>query len=330
MENGDIFANKETLNEDFTPNRPICRESKIQELERFLVPALKKGCADNFLLVGPSGTGKTAVIKWIFENNFRERSAYVNCWKQRTTHEVLMEILSILQIPVHGREPTGSLNKMIERVVKKRKIIVCLDEVDRLKNLDVLYILARYGCGLILISTSANALAHVTGRIKSSLVLTEIMFPSYTTDELQEILQDRVETAFRHAAFCEKLIKIAAKAADGDARIGLKIIRKAGKKAQTKRLSAVTKFELEQAIAEAHRLELVQPSNDFNAHQVIICQILRKNGTMKSGPLYKEYSKAVGTPVVERTYRKYMENMVKLGIVECERKGRWKSYRIVW
>ena len=81
--------------------------------------------------MGTSGTGKTTIAKWILENYFKEISAYVNCWKYRTTHEVLKEILLAQQVPVHGREPTGELTKSLEKIVKKKKVIACLDEVDR-------------------------------------------------------------------------------------------------------------------------------------------------------------------------------------------------------
>src|SRR3990170_5473085 len=133
-----IIVNEEALTEAFVPTRLLHREGQIRELERCLSPALKNRSIENIFLMGTSGTGKTTIVKWILENYFEGMSAYVNCWKQRTTHEVLMEILLSLQIPVHGREPTGELTKTLEKAVQKKKIIVCLDEVDRLKDFDVL------------------------------------------------------------------------------------------------------------------------------------------------------------------------------------------------
>jgi len=42
------------------------------------------------------------------------------------------------------------LIKMFERILKEKKIIICLDEVDQLKESTILYVLARNACGLIL------------------------------------------------------------------------------------------------------------------------------------------------------------------------------------
>jgi cell division control protein 6 len=161
-----VIINEEALTEAFVPTRLLHREGQIRELERCLKPALKNRSIENIFLMGTSGTGKTAITKWILENYFKEISAYVNCWKYRTTHEVLKEVMLALQVPVHGREPTGELTKSLEKIVKKRKVIVCLDEVDRLDDFDLLYLLARSGCGLILISTRCHVLASLTTRIR--------------------------------------------------------------------------------------------------------------------------------------------------------------------
>ena len=88
-----IIINEDALTETFAPTRLIHREGQIRELERCLTTALKNRSIENIFLMGTSGTGKTTIIKWILENYFKEVSAYINCWKHRTTHEVLTEIL---------------------------------------------------------------------------------------------------------------------------------------------------------------------------------------------------------------------------------------------
>jgi len=73
---------------------------------------------------------------------------------------------------------------------------------------------------------------HLPSRIKSSLALTEIEFPKYTHDELFDILKDRVEFSFKPGTLKIELIRIASVAADGDARVGLEILRRADRKAE--------------------------------------------------------------------------------------------------
>lgn len=323
------IINEEALTEVFVPTRLLHREGQVRELERCLKPALENRSIENIFLMGTSGTGKTTIAKWILENYFKEISAYVNCWKYRTTHEVLKEILLALQIPVHGREPTGELTKCLEKILKKRKTIVCLDEVDRLDDFDLLYLLARSGCGLILISTRCHVLAGLTSRIRSGLALTEIEFPPYKTDELYDIIHDRVEYAFRPGSLKNEFIKLASVAAQGDARTGLEIVRKAGKKAEVRYLNEVTIKELKEAITEANKFKMTYPIDKLNEHQKAIYDILEKKRKLSSGLLYDEYCTLVKSPVVDRAYRNYMRRMVGLGLIKSEGKGRWKSYEIV-
>ncbi|MGB9760458.1 MAG: Cdc6/Cdc18 family protein, partial [Thermoproteota archaeon] len=292
-----IIYNELPLTEAFIPTRLLHREGQLRELERCLKPALRNRNIENAFLVGPSGTGKTTLAKWVLESYFKEFSAYVNCWKYRSSHEILKEILLSFQIPVHGRESTGELNKQLESLVKRKLIIVCLDEVDQLDDFNILYILARSGCGLVLASTHYHALIDLPARIKSSLALTEIEFPAYTPNELFDILKDRVEYSFRPGTIKNNLIKIVSVAAEGDARVALEILRRAGKKAEDKGLKEVTIEEIKQAIKEAKKTKATFFLSKLNEHQKVIYEILGKRKRMASGMLYKEYAKNVNKPV---------------------------------
>jgi len=293
-----------------------------------LKPALRNKSIENVFLVGPSGTGKTTLAKWILESYFKEISCYVNCWKHRSTHEVLKEILLAFEVPVHGRESTGELIKRLENLVKKKRIIACLDEVDQLNDFDVLYTLARNGFGLILASTHYHTLMNLPSRIKSSLALTEIEFPAYKPDELFDILKDRVQFSFKPNSIKDELVKIVSVTAEGDARVGLEILRRAGKKAEDKDLKRVTIEEIKQAVIEAKRLKSSYSASKLNEHQKIIYEILGKKKRMSSGLLYREYCRLTKNPVVNRAYRNYIKRMVELGLVKVEGKGRWKIYEI--
>jgi len=163
------------------------REGQLRELERCLTPVLHNRLPDNVFLVGSTGTEKTIVARWILESYFGDKSVYVNCWKYRSTHDVLKEILLSLAMMIHGREKTSDLIKRFEKFLKKKKIIVCLDEVDQLKESNVLYVLARNACGLILISNHIYSLMSLDRRIRSSLALTEIRFPNYRREEMYDI-----------------------------------------------------------------------------------------------------------------------------------------------
>jgi cell division control protein 6 len=189
--------------------------------------------------------------------------------------------------------------------------------------------LSRNNVGLILASTRYHALLDLPSRIKSSLALTEIEFPPYKPEELFDILKDRVNFSFRPGSIKDELIKIASVAAEGDARVGLEILRRAGKKAEDKGLKEVTIEEIKQAIKEAKKMKVAFFTSKLNEHQKVVYEILGKKKRMPSGVLYREYCKAVANPVVDRAYRNYMRQMTELGLIKVEGKGRWKVYSII-
>jgi len=117
--------------------------------------------------------------------------------------------------------------------------------------------------------------------------------------------------------------------AEGDARTGLEILRRAGKRAEDKGLKQVTVEEIKEAAKEAKRFKKDFSLSKLNEHQKVIYETLQKNRKMPSGLIYREYCKLVSKPVVDRAYRNYMKRMVELGLIKAEGFGRWKSYEIV-
>jgi len=303
-------------------------ECQLTEVERCLSPALDNRKSSSLFLVGPTGTGKTSVAKWILETHFQGQSVYVNCWKYRTSHDVLSEVLFTFQIPVFGRESTSDLVTKVERIARRKSTIVCLDEVDRLQDVDLLYTLARSGIGLILASTHYHTLVTLPSRIKSSLSLTEVEFPQYSVEELVSILKDRIEYSLRPGVLASKLLRIIATAARGDARVGLETIRRAAIRAEERNGRKIALLDVKAASTEANKLRLEYFLSKLNDHQRIIYEILTKEGRLDSGSVYRSYFGRVQNPVVDRAYRKYMRRMVELGLVKERGLGRWKSFEV--
>ena len=142
-----IIYNELPLTEAFIPTRLFHREGQLRIGEMYKASSTQPTAGKCFLsgLVGSTGTGKRIVAKWVLESYFPDRSVCVNCWKYRSTHDVL-EIVLGLKMVIHGREKTSYLMKIFERIVKEKKIIVCLHEVDQLKESNILYVLARNAC----------------------------------------------------------------------------------------------------------------------------------------------------------------------------------------
>lgn len=142
------------------------------------------------------------------------------------------------------------------------------------------------------------------------------------------ILKDRVEFSFRPGRLKTGLIRIASVMADGDARVGLEILRRAGRKAEDRGKDQVTVEEIRDAAKEARKFGRSPLLSRLNEHEKIIYKILERKRKVLSGELYKEYCKLAYKPIADRAYRNRMRRMTELGLVKVEGAGRWRSYRI--
>lgn len=322
-----ILLDGSLFDETFIPDRLVSREGQIRELARCLDPVRSGRSARNIFVYGPPGTGKTSVCRWILKEHFPKHSVYVNCWSKRTTHKIMEEILLQMGQVVHGRESASDLIKRFEKL--GRKVIVFLDESDQMKEPDILYVLPRISCSVVLISNQTFPLSSLDSRIKSGLLLHEAEFKAYSADDIMKILKERVAFGIRPGAVDEVTLSIVSKMCNGDARVALQTVKIAAREAECKDFDRITMNEIRYAISCSRKYRLSYMLGKLNEHQRTTYEILKKNGSMESGRLYAEYCKAVKEPVVDRAYRNHMERMEELGLVKSEGSGRWKRYEAV-
>lgn len=324
-----ILLDETVFDETFIPEKLTGREGQIEQIAKCLRPAVVGKSIKSIYIFGLPGVGKTLVTKWILKENFGRVSVHVNCWSKRTKHKIIEEILLQMGYIVHGKESTSELIKKFEKAPKK--VIVCLDESDHMKDYDILYDLARCSncCGLVLISNQAFALSEMDHRIKSSLLLDEVEFRPYTADEIFQIVKERVTYGLRPASISEKLLSVVSRMSGGDARIGLQTLKMAAREAEMKNLDSITIDEVRAAAKCARKYRLSYLLGKLNDHQRTIYEILKKAGNIGSGELLKEYKKSANGPLIDRSYRNYMQKMEELGLVREHGAGRWKKYEIV-
>src|SRR5207245_2347959 len=202
---------REILRPSYLPDRLPHRESHIGQLAQILVTALKGERPSNVLIFGKTGTGKTAVVKYI-ENEFRKADGarmvqylYLNCEIVDTPYGVLQSIGNKFiehlsqRIPFTGLSTDRVYSLLLEKLdEEKRVVIVALDEIDKIvqKNGDdILYQLLKINddlskarVSLIGISNNLKFTEYLDPRVRSRLADEKMVFPPYNADELYEIL----------------------------------------------------------------------------------------------------------------------------------------------
>ncbi|MDE1764959.1 MAG: AAA family ATPase [Thaumarchaeota archaeon] len=321
-----IIIDEGVFDECFTPESLVCREGQAREIARCLAPIKSGKFAKSLYIHGPPGIGKTSVAKWILREHFENNSAYVNCWSKRTSHKIMEDILLQAGHVIHGRESTSELIKKFEK--SKKKLVVCLDESDHIKDIDVLYTLARNSCTVMIISNREFSPTDMDYRISSSLSFDEIEFKPYNREEILNILKERATCGMRPGSVDNNIMSVVAGMSNGDARIGLQIMRSAARDAELKNLDVVTLEEIKNASKSTRKYRLSYVLGTLNIEQRIIYEILLKNKVMDSGQLFEEYRRVSTNNPTDRTYRNYMQRMKELGLVKEHGSHRWKRFEI--
>jgi len=255
-----IFKNKSTLQTNYSPTDIPHREEQIKQIASILAPVLRGEKTSNLFLYGKTGTGKTLAMQYVKEElykrvkkdtDFNLKIEYLNCKMKKvsdTEYRILAELIKLFggNVPQTGLPTQAVYSKFIETIDSSKNLIVLiLDEIDqtvkKISN-DFLYNLTRLNSELsqsqiciVGISNNITFLDDLDPRVRSSLSEEEIVFPPYNALQIQDILNQRANIAFKEGVLQDGVIsKCAAFAAKehGDARRALDLLRVAGELAE--------------------------------------------------------------------------------------------------
>jgi len=363
-----VFKNKRVLSHDYVPNELPHREKEIQKLAYILATALKGGKPSNVFMYGKTGTGKTAVARYVLKK-LAERGeklglslsyAYVNCRYRKTNYRVLVKICD--EIGCRGLPETGLpadmiFDKMIKQIDRKDQlVIIILDELDWLVKSsgdDVLYQLTRINnelergqVSLIGITNDLKFKDNLDSRVLSSLSEESIIFSPYNAQQLYDILKQRTVMAFEDGVVDDSALRLAAAIAaqeHGDARRAIDLLRVAGEIVErqgenklTERHILEAKDEVEKDLVEVTVRDL--PVQEQLILLAIVNLSLSSNGDkITTGNVKKVYEdiciKLGYKPVTLRRINDIISDLEMLGIISAPvvslgRYGRTKLIRV--
>jgi cell division control protein 6 len=261
-----VFINREVMRPSYMPEILPHREKEINELAEVLVHALRGETPSNVFIYGKTGTGKTAVAKFVGKELLKKgketgRSVnfiYINCEVVDTQYRLLQNIANHFikewndHIPFTGW-PTDEVYSRVKSMMDKEKgvTIIVLDEIDKLKGDEALYNLSRINSDLenarvsvIGISNDLKFTEFLDPRVKSSLGEENIIFDPYDADQLQDILRERVKTALKPGVIDSDIIPLCAALSaqeHGDARRALDLLRVSAELAERSHEQCITK-----------------------------------------------------------------------------------------
>jgi len=361
-----IFTNRDVLSHDFIPSQLPHREGEILRLGSILAPSLRKMKCSNVFIYGKTGTGKTAVSKYVLSRLSKKseeiggnvKVCYVNCRVAGTEYRIAASICSFLgvNIPFTGLSTAEVLNRFTVRIREvKAHLITVLDEIDVLvKGYGdrLLYELTRInenlGAGRVSLIGISNDLYFkelLDPRVLSSLSEEEVVFKPYTASQLKDILLQRAKLAFKPGALTDSALNLCAALAaseHGDARRALDLLRIAGELAERDNAEKVEDRHIKEAQKRIEHDRVFEALSSLPLHSKIILHVLYsadkagKKG-VTTGELYDKYLSTCSQLGVENlTSRRVggllneldMLGVVNAQIVNLGRYGRTKQIKI--
>ncbi len=346
-----IFRDREVLRHDYLPERLPHREEHICQLGEIVAPVLKGARSSNVFIYGKTGTGKTAVAKYVLghleikakEFNAPVRVCYVNCHMVGSEYRVFASLSQKigLTIPFTGLSVGEVFDRFRTRLDSARVIlIIVLDEADALlkaRGDGLLYELTRVNealsrskVSLIGVSNDLRLKEFLDPRVLSSLSEEEMVFRPYDASELKNILAERSASAFQEGALSDAALSLCsalAAAEHGDARRALDLLRVAGEVAERKGVGVVIEEHVREAERNIEHDRIVEALRILTLHsKFVMLSVYHLNRTAirraVTGEIYEVYHELCtdsGTsPLTQRRLSTLVNELDSMGLLNAK------------
>ena len=357
-----IFKNREVMRSDYVPEKLPHRDEHIRSLGEILSPTLRCSRPSNVFIYGKTGTGKTAVVKYVFKR-FEEiaskeklplKFTYINCRIAGTEYRVLAELCGAIgvKVPFTGLSKAEVFNRLRRGLSDGGYLLVaCFDEIDSLvKNYgdNLLYELTRInegfdesGLSMIGVSNDLHFKDYLDPRVLSSLSEEELVFHPYTAIELIDILSERASEAFYDGTVPQEVINLCAALAaaeHGDARRAIDLLRVAAEIAERNGDEKVEEKHVRLAQNIIERGRVFEALSTLPLHSKLILTsliLLKKSGVRDpiSGVVYQAYRELCGLigvePLTNRRISSLISELDMLGVLKSDlvNRGRYGRTR---
>ncbi|MDR3075256.1 MAG: ORC1-type DNA replication protein [Candidatus Methanoplasma sp.] len=316
-----LIKNRNILQTTYIPDQLPHRENEINNIVEIITPSLNKDKPSNILVIGKTGTGKTAVLNYIGKELMKADSEkkncgfiYVNCEIVDNPYGILYNISNQIITDQNSKIPfTGwSLDRVYETLLfhidrENKVFIIVLDEIDRIlqKNGDDIFyflttmneILKESKISIIGVTNNTKFTELLTPRIKSRLGEEKVVFPPYNPEQLQDILRKRAELAFEPGVIEDGVIPYCAAISaqmSGDARRALDFLKVSAEIAERNGDNIITGAHVDFARSKIELDAVIEVIKTLPAQsKIVLMSIIRnhecKNTVVTTGDVYSVY-----------------------------------------
>lgn len=314
-----LIKNRDILHFTYMPDTIFHRDSEQELVTQSLMPILKQSRPSNLLVYGKPGTGKTLVVKKILskihsrvaKSNFPIKLVYVNSKEETTLYQLLVSFGRQLGLEEKELPPTGlAISEVFKRLLKTidknhLNAVFVIDEIDYLADLvrktgkDILYQLTRANERLtqgsltfVGISNDLTFKERLDPRVLSTLGEEEIVFATYSVEQIRKILEGRIEQAFIPGAVEDSALNLCSAMAGrehGDARRAIDLLRVAGEIAEREQKKSINEEHIRKASKKIEENKEVTALQSFPLHEKLLIIAAMKTSELSTGEIYAAY-----------------------------------------
>ncbi len=308
-----VFRNSDYLSTDHVPDRLMYRDEEMDRILDEIAFQFDDKVGSNLLVSGPTGTGKTHSLKKICEevngfieqNNMDGRIVYIHV-KKKTVYDIFVSLNKEFgDYPSSGHSFDKVISDFASRLVDSgENLILVLDEINKIKctnntqgdPIDNLfyhtsrlseYVDEKLDVMTIMVTNHPRVTDKVNDDSLSTFQPEYIHFSSYSGDQIEEIISDRVEQAFLPGIVKRSVIGwLSATISNGlsDIRYGLKALKDAGKNVVRKDKQKVTIGDLQEAMEKIEHDEVKATIKGLNKIQfAALVSLVSKDRTSRKG-----------------------------------------------
>jgi cell division control protein 6 len=314
-----LIKNRDILHFTYMPDTIFHRDSEQELVTQSLMPILKQSRPSNLLVYGKPGTGKTLVVKKILskiqtrvaKSNFPIKLVYVNSKEETTLYQLLVSFgrqlgLDEKELPSTGLAISEVFKRLLRTIDKNHlNAVFVIDEIDYLADLvrktgkDILYQLTRANERLtqgsltfVGISNDLTFKERLDPRVLSTLGEEEIVFTTYSVEQIRKILEGRIEQAFIPDAIEDSALNLCSAMAGrehGDARRAIDLLRVAGEIAEREQKTSINEEHIRMAAKKIEENKEVTSLQSFPLHEKLLIIAAMKTSELSTGEIYAVY-----------------------------------------
>lgn len=315
-----IFKDELVLDYEYLPHILKFRENQQQHIATIIKPLFAGRMGSNLLITGKPGIGKTAACKHVLremeQHSERIIGIYVNCWKQDTAFKVIVDICQQLGYKWVQNKKTNELMDEIAKILNKKGVVIILDEVDKLKEEQIIYQLVEdisKKC-IIMITNEKDFLALLDQRTRSRLIPEIVEFLPYKYNEIETILEERKKFAFYEGVLKKEIFEpiVEKSYEEEDIRTGLFLLKEAGNAAEQRSSKTISMEDVQKAIGKVSSFQRSKAALDDEEKELL--KIIKEHSGETSTKIYGLYNEMYDKS--DRTFRRKLSTLKENKLVE--------------